>query len=51
MPYEDDVNNYYKIQLETTRDNSKGVGFKLIEETGKNLPGYFNLGKMKWRVK
>jgi hypothetical protein len=50
MPDEDDPNNFYTLVLENTSANSKGTGYKLTEETGKNLPGVFRSGKIKWRV-
>jgi hypothetical protein len=50
MPDENNVNNFYKIRLETTAANSKAVGYKLKEETGKNLPGIYQSEKLKWRV-
>ena len=50
MPNEDDNNTFYKIILESTEANSKGTGYRLKEETGKNLPGFYQTGKLKWRV-
>lgn len=50
MPDESLPNVFYKLILETTELSSKGTGFRLKEETGKNLPGIYQTGKLKWRV-
>lgn len=50
MPDESDYNTFYKMILESTESSSKGTGYKLKEETGKNLPGFYQTGKLKWRV-
>jgi hypothetical protein len=46
-----DPATFEKIILESTPESSKGVGFKLEEEVGKNLPGIYRTGKLKWRIK
>ena len=51
MPDEDDSASFFTIQLERTATNSKGVGYLLKEETGKNLPGFYSTGKLKFRVR
>lgn len=38
------------VLLESTPDNSKGVGFKLKELYDQGLPGYFETGALKFRV-
>ena len=50
MPNKDDVNTFYKLILESTEASSKGIGYRLKEETSKNLPGIYQSGKLKWRV-
>lgn len=43
---EDNINEYETIIFEKTEKNSKGVGFKLKEMVRKNLPGYYETGKI-----
>jgi hypothetical protein len=50
MPDKDDVNTFHKMVLEKTRADSKGVGFELREETGKNLPGIYQTGALDFRI-
>lgn len=50
MPDESDVNTFYKCILESTPEDGKGVKFKLKEETGKNLPGFYTTGKLEFRI-
>jgi|CXWL01.1.fsa_nt_gi hypothetical protein len=50
MPDENDPATYYKLTLESTPSSSKGVGYKLQEETSKSLPGFYQTGKLKFRV-
>jgi hypothetical protein len=50
MPDENTVATFYKVILDSTPDNAKATGYKLKEETGRNLPGIYTTGKLKWRV-
>lgn len=50
MPSDQDLNTFYTIRLDSTPENSKATGYKLKEETGRNLPGIYTTGKLKWRV-
>lgn len=50
MPDENVPSTYYKLTLESTADSSKGVGYKLQEEVNKSLPGFYQTGKLKFRV-
>lgn len=50
MPDENNPNNFYRLILESTPDDSKGLKFKLKELYSKNLPGYFETGVLKCRV-
>jgi hypothetical protein len=42
--------NFLSLKIESLNGNSKGTGYMLKEEIGKNLPGYYQTGKMKFRV-
>lgn len=50
MVDEDEEDEFEKITLETTEASNKGTGYKLKEETSKNLPGIYQSGRLKWRV-
>jgi hypothetical protein len=50
MPSISDRNTFESLILESTPDNSDGVGFRLNELYGKGLPGYFETGILKFRV-
>lgn len=50
MPDEDTPATFQTLMLESTPDNSNGVGYKLKEMTGKNLPGFYETGTLKMRV-
>jgi len=50
MPDEDSKGVFYSVKIESLNGNSKGTGYVLKEEIGKNLPGYYQTGKMKFRV-
>lgn len=50
MPDSSSPSTFYTVTLESTPENSKGTAYKLKEETGKNLPGIYTTGKLKWRV-
>lgn len=41
---------YDTVLLEKTSDDSKGVMYKLKEQTSKNLPGYYDTGILTFRV-
>lgn len=51
MPDESDPDTFTSLILESTENSSNGLGFLLKEETGKNLPGVYRTGLLKWRVK
>lgn len=51
MEDETDRSTYYTILLESTQESKNGTGYKLNELYSRNLPGYFETGKLKWRVK
>lgn len=51
MPDETDRNTYYTILLEKTPTSSTGTGYQLKELYGRGLAGYFETGKLKWRLK
>ncbi len=46
----DSPNSFINILLESTEENQKGTGFKLREMYDKGLPGYFETGRLKFRV-
>ena len=46
----DSKGNFLTLKVESLNGNSNGTGFKLIEETGRNLPGYYKTGLIKFRV-
>jgi len=50
MPDEDTPTTFYKLILESTEASNKGIAFRLKEETGKSLPGFYQTGILKWRV-
>lgn len=50
MPDENTPASYDTIVLESTSENSKGVGYRLKEMYDKGLPGYFQTQKLKFRV-
>lgn len=41
---------FYNVLLESTEEDSKGTGYRLKELYTKNLPGYFETGKLVFRV-
>lgn len=51
MPDETDRNNYYTITLERTPTSSTGTGYLLKELYGQGLPGYFETGNLRWRLR
>ena len=46
-----DRNTYSTIILEKTPTSSTGTGYQLKELYGRGIPGYFETGKLKWRLK
>lgn len=51
MPDEDQPADFLKLRLESTPDDQgKGLKYKLKEQYGRGLPGYFNTGVLRWRV-
>lgn len=46
MPDRDDRDLFYTISLESTEESSEGVGYRLKELYTKNLPYYFETGKL-----
>ncbi len=50
MEDESDTSSFQKLILETSPDNSKGIGYKLHEMYDIGLPGFFKTGVLKFRV-
>lgn len=50
MPNILDRNDFYKILLESTEEDSKGTGYRLRELYTSNLPGYYDTGKLVFRL-
>jgi hypothetical protein len=50
MPDKDTTSTFYTLNLESTPESSKGVGYKLKELVDKDLPGFFKTGKLKFRL-
>jgi hypothetical protein len=50
MPDLSDTATYTDMILESTEQNSKGTGYRLREMYDRGLPGYFQTGKLKFRV-
>lgn len=50
MPDEADLETFETMILESTPDSQNGVGYRLREMYDKGLPGYFQTGKLKFRV-
>lgn len=46
----DTPNTFEKVILESLPGNTKGTGYKLAEEVGRNLPDIYSVNKMKLRV-
>lgn len=42
---------FYELVLESTPESKDGVGYRLKEEIGLNLPGYFRTGVLRFRVR
>lgn len=50
IPDVSDVATYYRVILESTAEDSDGTGYKLNEQYGRGLVGYFETGTMKLRI-
>jgi len=50
MPDKSDPDTFETVILESTPGSSKGVGYKLTELTGKNLPNIYEINNIKLRV-
>lgn len=50
MPDEGDVNTFYTVILDSTPESRNGTGYRLREETGRNLPNIYQTGRLKFRV-
>ena len=51
MEDKDTPSQFVSLELESTPDSEMGVGFKLYERHGDQLPGYFDTGILKFRVR
>lgn len=49
MPNKDDETTYYTLFLESTSSEGSGMGYKLQEQYGRGLKGYFETGMLKFR--
>lgn len=49
MPNKDDETTYYTLYLESTSSEGSGMGYKLQEQYGRGLKGYFETGMLKFR--
>lgn len=49
MPDKNDEDTYYKLLLDTTSSEGSGMGYKLQEQYGRGLVGYFETGILKFR--
>lgn len=49
MPNKDDETTYYTLFLESTSSEGSGMGYKLQEQYGRGLKGYFESGMLKFR--
>lgn len=49
MPNKDDETTYYTLFLESTSSEGSGMGYKLQEQYGRGLKGYFETGVLKFR--
>ena len=50
MPDKDLPNTFYRVVLESTSDDGKGMGYKLQEQYSKGLVGYYETGILKFRI-
>ena len=51
MPDRDDKNVFFKILLESTEQEKDGTGFKIKELYDSGLPGFFESGKLTFRLR
>ena len=49
MPDRDTVGTYETFILESTPEDDRGTGYRLIELYGRGMPGYFETGKLAFR--
>jgi len=47
---ESDRLNFFKVKLDSTPSSRNGTGFKLLELTSQNLPGFYRIGPLKLRI-
>ena len=50
MPDTGDRSTFFSVIVESLPGNNTGTGYKLVELTGQNLPGYYELNAVKLRV-
>lgn len=50
MPDSSTVSDYYRVVLESTSDDADGCGYKLQEQHGRGLVGYFETGILRFRI-
>lgn len=50
MPDKNTPTVFYRVVLESTADEGKGTGYKLLEQYAKGLVGYFETGILKFRI-
>lgn len=50
MANENAPGTFEKVLLESLPGNQDGTGYKMVEMTGQNLPGYFEINNIKLRV-
>lgn len=50
MPDKNTPSTFYKVVLESTDSDSKGMGYKLQEQYSRGLVGYFETGILKFRI-
>lgn len=50
MPDKDNRSTYFSVILETTPTNANGTGYMLNELVGSNLPFFYEINKVKFRV-
>lgn len=50
MPDKDSPNNYFRLVLESATGSSDGTGYKLQEQYGKGLTGYWETGILTFRI-
>lgn len=50
MPDKDNASTYYRVVLESASGSSEGSGYKLQEQYGRGLVGYFETGVLNFRI-